>query len=743
MTQVGSGVEIPIKGDTSQVRKAVDEVIGSFDKLVSRANQLEAALADDAVTSKLTAEGLQHLQKEAAAARAKVDALTQSTEQMVHVKSRAREVAGQLDERFGKLQVSIGGMSAALGGASGRFGDLIGGAADLAMTFAAGGPLMAGLAALGAGVAYAIGEISKAQEAAATAAKESAAQMDKLKAKAEAAADALAAAKEGVSVETIQDRRTMGGATAQLGTAAEAVGSAFRSGGGGSDLGFGKALADPSRDLEDAYKRAAKAADELIDPARKAKVQAALEDYRKSLDQLTIIQRTQADKEQKELVDGLRAWGQSVVDAEKGTKAVATAASAAAESFDALAEVRAMFDDIKSKGTKSPMSALNPEISQDAALDLVGLGSPAIEISTQFSDVLDATAEEMASWGEVLDETAGEFTDLMSPVERFGESLSELGKSLADVVGSQSTIDNVVSGAAGQGGFDSVGTDLGAAIGGFLGPVGSAIGALLGTLLGNVMDELVEILGVVTPLMDGLAIAVAALSPIFIVLKVLMGEVGQLFVALAPLLLVLAKPIAALVLVVVRVIQVLLPFVNMILIVVAGLLGFLDFITYGVSLLDTYFFQPLIEGVRWLYNGLVGFYNMIIDIIRKVPGLGKFGAKASLMEEAVAPVIDEFASSTDELANIMDDNTAATEDNTQVTGDINQELTNLPSGYKIAGAEYNAADGVRVQPMMNIVVENWWSSNSASDDVKDLRKKAKFGTKGTFNGRKFASDDKG
>lgn len=742
MTQVGSGVEIPIKGDTSQVRKAVDEVIGSFDKLVGRANQLEAALADDAVTSKLTAEGLQHLQKEAAAARAKVDALTQSTEQMVHVKSRAREVASQLDERFGKLQVSIGGMSQALGGASGRFGDLIGGAADLAMTFAAGGPMMAGIAAVGAGVAYAIGEISKAQEAAATAAKDSAAQMDKLKAKAEAAADALAAAKEGVSVETIQDRRTMGGATAQLGTAAGAVGGAFKAA-GGSDLGFTKALADPTRDLEDAYKRAAAQAEGMIDPARKAKVQAALEEYRKSLDQLTIIQRTQADQEQKKLVDELRAWGEGVADAAKNTKALSAAAAVATESFDALAEVRNMFANVKAAGTKSPLSFANPEISQDAALDTVGLGSPAIEISTQFSEVLDATAEEMASWGEVLDETAGEFTDLMSPVERFGESLSELGKSLGDVVGSQSTIDNVISGAAGQGGFDSVGTDLGAAIGGFLGPVGSAIGALLGTLLGNVMDELVEILGVVTPLMDGLAIAVAALSPIFIVLKVLMGEVGQLFVALAPLLLVLAKPIAALVLVVVRVIQVLMPFINMILIVVAGLLSFLDFITVGVQMLDNAFFQPLIAGVRWIYNGLVGFYNMIIDIIRKVPGLGKFGAKASLMEEAVAPVIDEFASSTDELADIMGENTDATEDNTQVTGDINQELTNLPSGYKIAGAEYNAADGVRMQPMMSIVVENWWSSNSASDDVKDLRKKAKFGTKGTFNGRKFASDDKG
>lgn len=742
MTQVGSGVEIPIKGDTSQVRKAVDEVIGSFDKLVGRANQLEAALADDAVTSKLTAEGLQHLQKEAAAARAKVDALTQSTEQMVHVKSRAREVASQLDERFGKLQVSIGGMSQALGGASGRFGDLIGGAADLAMTFAAGGPMMAGIAAVGAGVAYAIGEISKAQEAAATAAKDSAAQMDKLKAKAEAAADALAAAKEGVSVETIQDRRTMGGATAQLGSAAGAVGGAFKAA-GGSDLGFSAALADPTRDLEDAYKRAAAQAEGMIDPARKAKVQAALEEYRKSLDQLTIIQRTQADQEQKKLVDELRAWGESVVDAAKNTKALSAAAAVATESFDALAEVRNMFASIKAAGTKSPMSFANPEISQDAALDTVGLGSPAIEISTQFSEVLDATAEEMASWGEVLDETEGEFTDLMSPVERFGKSLSDLGESLMDTVTSQGTIDNVVSGAMGQGGFDAAGADIGGVIGGFLGPVGAAVGKILGSLMGNALDELVKVLGVVTPLMDGLAIGIAALAPIFIVLKVLSAELGNLFVQLAPLLLVLAKPISALLLVVIRLVQVIMPFIYMLVLVITALLSFVDFITIGVSLLDTYFFQPLIAGVRWIYNGLVSFYNMIIDIIRKVPGLGKFGSKAEAMSTFSGTPLDNLPNDVADLADIMAENTDATEDNTQVTGDINQELTNLPSGYKIAGAEYNAADGVRMQPMINIVVEKWFGSSTPSEDIKDLHKKAKFGTKGTFNGRRFASDEKG
>ncbi len=139
MTQVSGGVSVPIKGDTTGVLKAVDDVVGGFDKLVRKADALEAALADETVTSKLNAEQLKRLREEADAARAKVDGLTEA-------KDKSREAAEKLDGTMGRLQTAVGGISSAFGGAAGPIGDMIGGVADAAMTFASDGPLMAGIA---------------------------------------------------------------------------------------------------------------------------------------------------------------------------------------------------------------------------------------------------------------------------------------------------------------------------------------------------------------------------------------------------------------------------------------------------------------------------------------------------------------------------------------------------------------------------------------------------------------------
>lgn len=348
------------------------------------------------------------------------------------------------------------------------------------------------------------------------------------------------------------------------------------------------------------------------------------------------------------------------------------------QQYDAVAS---MFADIKAAGTKSTASWANPEISQDAALDLVGLGAPVVEISDQFSGVLDATADEMASWGAVASELSSEFTDLRSPLERFGESLAAVD--FADIATSTA-----------QGGLSAGGVAAGAAIGGVVdaatggatGGLGAVIGGILGGILGRLLDELIGVLGVLTPVFDALAIVVAALSPIFMVVSVLLDSVAGVIVALVPTLAALAEPIAALLLVAVRIVQALLPFVSILLLGVGVIVAFLEVITIGVQWLDTNFFRPAASAAASLYNGFVSVYNAFIDFIRTIPGFDEFGVKMSSMSTYVEDTIGGFATSLDDLKGVMGDTA-------QETSKFGRSMTNVPSWYRVPLAEYRAAGG--------------------------------------------------
>lgn len=145
-------------GDTSKVTNKLRETLGVTKKA---ADDLAGAAANIGRSGGLYAAGLGKMTDSAKRAAEKIESL--------------RDKAGTLDDRAGKLQTSIGGLSSAFGVAGGRVGDLVGGVADLAMSFAAGGPLMVALVAVGVAVGAIAGKFSemeaKAKEAAEKAAK--------------------------------------------------------------------------------------------------------------------------------------------------------------------------------------------------------------------------------------------------------------------------------------------------------------------------------------------------------------------------------------------------------------------------------------------------------------------------------------------------------------------------------------------------------------------------------------------
>lgn len=122
------------------------------------------------VTSKAYADVGSAAEGAARKGSAAMPKLTAEAERAQTKLASLRQRADELDNRMGKLQTAVGGLSGAFGGAGGAVGALIGGVADLAMSFAAGGPLMAGLALVGAGIAG----IGSAWEKSAAQAKEAA-----------------------------------------------------------------------------------------------------------------------------------------------------------------------------------------------------------------------------------------------------------------------------------------------------------------------------------------------------------------------------------------------------------------------------------------------------------------------------------------------------------------------------------------------------------------------------------------
>ena len=137
-----STIKSVFTGDASGLSTAVASAVGSIDKLREKAANLNAALADVKVTSKLSADGLAVLQREAAAANAAVNNATKPVGTMA---GSMKEV-GQAGLKANAAMMALGG---AAGGATGQVGKLVTGASNMAMAFATGGPLLAGIAAFG------------------------------------------------------------------------------------------------------------------------------------------------------------------------------------------------------------------------------------------------------------------------------------------------------------------------------------------------------------------------------------------------------------------------------------------------------------------------------------------------------------------------------------------------------------------------------------------------------------------
>lgn len=768
-------LDVVLKGKNTELAKVVRDSVVSLERLRAKADQLDSALKDQGLTATLTAAQMDKL-------RAEYDATQSSIEKATHGTDKFREVTDKLDDRLGKTQTAISGITSALGGQGAVISDVVGGLSDFAMNLATGGPIMAAVATLGAGVAYVVTSIQNEVKAAAAAAD---VQIAKLEAARDAAieiSDELEAARTGKSVESIKAARAEVTARFDVDAAKNALADGIKKLGTSvpaelSGIALELKVTTDMSDIRRLYQEAATLIAGLDRTGANSSAVSLLPIVGMTTEALGVDSKSRLEPLSERLGTALAT--SSNVDIKKKNQAEKEKFDEEMKTLDEAVETANALEKAFQESRKAAqvledkMPAIVKDISEPYAFEVSmqdgsylpkeGSGVASSQFLQNLADegtqtIIDHTESVdpnvwlasmgLDEFGEAVKSKANSIDeiDLRTPFEKISATLddaktmiSKAFENLGNFVASQSG--NVASAVMGQGGMDQVGSSVGSAIGGAFGPAGAAIGAVIGSIAGDLVDKLIKILEIATPALDGLAVAVAALTPIFLVLKELMGVVGDLFIMLAPLLLELATPIAAIVLVVVRLLQAFVPFLGIVIGAVTVIASFLGALTLGVEWLDDNFFKPLVKNVQWIYAAVVNFYNGIIDWIRTLPGFGEAGVKIEVELTAPTDPLRDSPKTMEDLYGIGDairDNTDATAENTDA---FNQQLTNLPSGYKVNGAMFGAEAGISMPTQYAVYIDTVNTSANTRAMLNDFARMARGGQVNSNGASRRGIDD--
>lgn len=809
------GVMVEFDGDASGAAAAMKAVSEKLDDLTRKEKELKDAL-DAATKAGVSAEGglnaLRRAHSDAAAAVEKMrgsavgvgstlPSVTTHASTASASMSSLRNAGQAVDNVMGPLQTTLGGVGQALGASTGTIQNLVGGMADLGMIVEKMGWWGAALAAVGVAAAAVAQHFSALEEAATKAAEESAQELADLRDELQTINDELDALRTGGSVEIIVKERRLAEETAK----AQEMGESFKSKYGDvtGDLDKIRSLAKGSRDLW------VQVWDESSNEMKKVRVAASdiVKDWEAAWTQgqkvgvIAAQIRTIEEKSKEEAAKA--AMDRLAKQAEADEKLAKAQGDKIKKASDPLAEAIVEAAGKLRLTTKTDLSSAQddvvPRLTSTMGLDLSDATDPVVEDLGYVSDgllqlgfntklmsdeaqtfgiKLDSTDGALARLGENIDRTANEIAaadvgvDFRSLSERFADAMNAAGeaatKAFEDIGGGAGLAVTAIKGGAsgvGQAAGGIAGMAIGTAVGGPAGAqVGSALGSALGGLLGDALDKLIESLGVLTPLFNAIGTIIGALQPILVVLGGLFVSIGDAIVSLAPIIIILSRLIGALLIPVVRVAQLLLLLVPIISLVASIILVWVDYLTVGIGWLDEYFFTPIIDGAMQFVNVIIMAYNFIIDLIRKIPGLGEFGTKADYLtrDGSATAGVDDMINDVAEAAAL-----GAAEGVVEAgdTGDAGgggtgaetkqdswgNDLANVPSGFKAMAAIYASADAesgagmfTPMQTMeMTINIENWNSKGDSQRDWDDLRRLARNGHKGKkASSSRFAGDEK-
>lgn len=338
-----------------------------------------------------------------------------------------------------------------------------------------------------------------------------------------------------------------------------------------------------------------------------------------------------------------------------------------------------------------------------AAEGLIGvmsrIGYTGAMLKDEFDDLMNSFgfANEM-----VIDHARGtvmlqeEFDEFMNSFGFASEIIIEHGKSIADA-----TVDFVKSMAAGRIGATygpEIGSMIGTAIGnaiapGVGGPAGGMIGSVIGSIAGDAFDQLINALGVLTPIFELIGDIIGTLSAPLSVIGSIFGMLADSIGALViPQLELFFGIIAKLLYPIGILIQAILPLVNifgiLISVLFGGLLPVFDLVASVFQFLGEQVLIPFAKVMIGAYNSVVDFINGITNWVRSIEIAGEkpFASFGVILGHLSTDVLT--------YAETIADENEAREEATVTLREFSEELRNVPIGVKrLRALQFNATRG--------------------------------------------------
>lgn len=623
MTVVGT-LEAELKADPKLWEAAMVRATESMERLASRAEKSGQKLRAISSESAVAAKSLASLQ----------------------------DSARQLGERFSKIGAVTGGMGAAFQSAVPQMQGAVGAAAGLAQSFAAGGPLLAGMALVSAAIGALASKWGEARKAADEAVQASIRRMAELDQRVQRSADALEALRTGSSVGVITLRREEQTSIANTQSAATAFAAVVREEFGGKM---------PTMQTIEAMDGVTKSGTRVADAFRALEA-AAAEQRRVQLDLANTVFQEQLKEVQKPAATEAAAKQglNTLIQSEDFVPTTPLAMQALVEGNFELAKVYGQLEANSDSQVASLLRRLDAERDR-------------LEIEAELADSSEEIARSAEAAARALKEAS------IAERERAANIASIAGEAVSAVgAGRGGTL-------ALSAGLQAAGSAASIALGDPTGMIGGAIGGALGGILGPMADELMASMGTFAPMFDGLAVLVSTLVPVFGVVGALASRLGEVFTLLAPSILAVAQLLAAGLVQYLRWFELSLVSLNVVLAVLAPVLQLVaEGFTRFVNVLDTYVMSPLVSLVVGITNSIIGAINFFVDVINKAAS--KFGIDLDIdhLEEVAEP------QSMRDMGIVSADLTKAMDDNTNALREFTRSANNLPAGFRYALAEYRS-----------------------------------------------------
>lgn len=670
MTSVGT-VSVAFDGDTRGLEASGPRATKVLGTVSSAAASAQAKLAAPMSTSGL--DGVKRAADGAAASLGRVAPAAATAQSRLE---QLRGTAGRVDSAAGKLQVSMGGLSQAFGVNAGAAGNVVGGVADLAMSFAGGGPLAVAATVAGAGIAVLSSHFADLRKSADEARASAVASV-------KAIADSVAKRQQAADVRFTKALTGISDEDEVALAAARSEASGLR-----MELAAIGALAKPGvlgaffedQKITDARTRLTALDGEI------GKIQASL-DRAQSKEGWTVP--GEAPEKAKKVAEASERHANAV---ERAAKAMQGATWNPADASATEAAMR--------EGHQGPRNESEAFRNEE---NLAALASSFDGLDTSITDVTEENKRSRDVIRRAIEDEAAAVTLRQRAFDESGEAMAMETRQRIEAAQAlqASQVGNVAGAVVAGAGFATLGGMAGSAVGALAAPLvgvdplsGGAIGNVLGGLLGGLVDKLGPVEGLISTMMGGLGDLVGGLAPYFESLSPQVKILAGLLSALAPAMTELLEPVVAYQGVLLELLEVAIP-------LVAGILGISLAILRFTGIVKALgaFFDNISKGLDSMFQGIQRFTDKLDWLVggQTPSGGGRSdghvgGTYLGGSEEAQR-INDENARADAENASALDDFLNGIKDNTEALQQFNQTLTNIPTGYRVPFYDAEVADG--------------------------------------------------